>query len=207
MRNFLKNLLTDDEMKILGFLVFLGLLGLGIKFTGLTATNESEVVDSLNFEQNYEIKYDLNMVSQKELITIRGIGEKKAGDIISYRKEFGFSSKHDLKKIKGIGEITYNKIKDNFYDFESDSLIANDQKILLRKEKNITSESSKININSAAAEDLITLKGIGPKRAELILELRKQIGQFNNIEQLLEIKGIGPKTLENIKDRIYVGEP
>ena len=207
MRNFIKNLLTDDEMKILGFLVFLGLLGLGIKFTGLTATNESEVVDSLNFEKNYEIKYDLNTVSKKELITIRGIGEKKAEDIISYRKESGFSSKHDLKKIKGIGEITYNKIKDNFYDFESDSLIANDQEILLRKEKNIISESSKININSASKEDLITLKGIGPKKAELILELRKKIGKFDNIEQLLEIKGIGPKTLENIKDKIYVGEP
>ena len=110
MRDFIKNLLTDDEMKILGFLVFLGLLGLGIKFTGLTATNESEVVDSLNFEKNYEIKYNLNTVSKKELITIKGIGEKKAGDIISYRKEFGFSSKHDLKKIKGIGEITYKKI-------------------------------------------------------------------------------------------------
>ena len=204
MRNFLKNLLTDDEMKILGFLVFLGLLGLGIKFSGLTATNESEAVDSLNFEKNYEIKYDLNTVSKKELITIKGIGEKKAEDIIAYREEFGFSSKHDLKKIKGIGEITYNKIKDNFNDFEFDSLITNNSETLLEKEK--ITESSKININSASAEDLITLKGIGPKKAELILELRKKIGKFNNIQQLLEIKGIGPKTLENIKDRIYVGE-
>jgi len=56
---------------------------------------------------------DINTASQEELMLKLGIGEKKASSIIAYREEHG-SIKYleELKKVRGIGEKTFNKIKE-----------------------------------------------------------------------------------------------
>lgn len=62
-----------------------------------------------------------------------------------------------------------------------------------------------VNLNSASAEELSDhLVGIGPARAELIVQYREQIGGFTAVDQLLEVKGIGLATLEKNKDRIQL---
>ena len=62
----------------------------------------------------------------------------------------------------------------------------------------------KININTASAEELTDLKGIGEKKAEAIIEFRKTKGIFKKPEDLMKVPGIGPKTLEANKNRIEV---
>jgi competence protein ComEA len=62
----------------------------------------------------------------------------------------------------------------------------------------------KININSADQDQLMLLDGIGESYAQRIIEYREQNGPFAVPEDLLKIKGIGPKTLELNKDRILV---
>lgn len=58
-------------------------------------------------------KVNINSASQEELMTLSGIGEAKASDIIAYRQEHGpFSNPEDIMKIQGIKEGVYNKIKD-----------------------------------------------------------------------------------------------
>ena len=59
--------------------------------------------------------------------------------------------------------------------------------------------STLININTATAEELQQLPGIGPAYAGRILEWRVQNGRFTSIDQLIEIRGIGEKRLENIR--------
>ena len=63
-----------------------------------------------------------------------------------------------------------------------------------------TTASAKINLNSATAEQLASLPGIGPATARLIIEHRTQMGKFNRIEELLNVKGIGEKKFEALKD-------
>ena len=60
----------------------------------------------------------------------------------------------------------------------------------------------KININTATYELLNTIPGIGPKTANLIVEMRDQKGGFDTAEELLEIKGIGVKRLEKLKKHL-----
>ena len=59
-------------------------------------------------------KININTASKEELMTLAGIGESKADNIIKYRQENGsFSSVEDLTNVSGIGESIFNKIKDS----------------------------------------------------------------------------------------------
>ncbi len=57
----------------------------------------------------------------------------------------------------------------------------------------------KININKADKDTLLKIKGLGPTKAQNILDYRKKFGPFKKYEDLLKVKGIGEKTLELIK--------
>ena len=48
------------------------------------------------------------------------------------------------------------------------------------------------------------LVGVGPKKAMAIIEYREENGPFYTAEELVNVKGIGPKTLEKNKDNILV---
>ena len=71
--------------------------------------------------------------------------------------------------------------------------------------KNISALREKsININSAKLEELIMLPGIGEKTAEKIIELRKERGKFNTLEELMNVKGIGEVKFNKIKKFLYI---
>lgn len=61
-----------------------------------------------------------------------------------------------------------------------------------------------ININTASADELDSLPGIGPSIAQRILDYREENGPFAAIEDILNVSGIGPSTFEQIKDLITV---
>lgn len=60
----------------------------------------------------------------------------------------------------------------------------------------------KVSINTAPVEVLVDVPGIGPATAEAIVVYRSEIGQFQTLEDLMNVKGIGPKKFEKIKDLI-----
>lgn len=62
----------------------------------------------------------------------------------------------------------------------------------------------KININLADAATLQMIPGIGPSKAERILEYRETTGPFQNIEDIKNVSGIGNKTFENIREYLCV---
>jgi len=66
------------------------------------------------------------------------------------------------------------------------------------------STSAKISINTANANMLQTLPGIGPVLSERIIEYRNQNGLFGVIDDIKDVSGIGEKKFEGIKDLICV---
>ena len=67
-------------------------------------------------------------------------------------------------------------------------------------------ESTPVNINTAAAEELETLPGIGPVLAQRIVDYRAEHGAFASAEELLEVEGIGGAKLDKIRGGITLGE-
>ena len=68
--------------------------------------------------------------------------------------------------------------------------------------KTAVAQSQTVNINTANAEELATLRGIGPIKAAAIIRFREEHGPFASIDEMMAIKGIGEKTVE--KNRLLV---
>lgn len=64
-------------------------------------------------------------------------------------------------------------------------------------------QNAVVNINTASAEELMSLNGIGEKTAAAIIEYRKD-SPFEKPEDIMNVKGIGEKKYENIKNSICV---
>jgi len=67
-----------------------------------------------------------------------------------------------------------------------------------------TTTASKISINKATIEELMSLSGIGEAKAKLIIEYRKQNGAFTKIEDIMNVTGIGQSLFDKIKNNITI---
>ena len=63
-----------------------------------------------------------------------------------------------------------------------------------------------VNVNTATAEELETLTGIGPSLAQTIIDYRAEHGDFTAAEDLLNVKGIGEAKLEGFRAEITFTE-
>jgi competence protein ComEA len=63
-----------------------------------------------------------------------------------------------------------------------------------------------VNINTANAEELQLVPGIGPATAEKILQMRKSYGAFKSVDDLVAIRGIGKKRLDKMRKYLTVGK-
>ena len=65
-------------------------------------------------------------------------------------------------------------------------------------------EKSRVNINTATREELMTLTGIGASRADAILAYRREAGPFQKIEDIMKVSGIKEAAFQKIKEDITV---
>jgi competence protein ComEA len=171
---------------------------------------------------------DLNHASKAELLQVPGIGEKTVDRILEYRSRQRFHSVDDLVQVGGIRERTLDKLRRYFWvepESEQDTVTvtydapkpASESRISSSSrdsapKKSTTSHTKKsgltqvVNINTADAEELQTLEGIGPTRAADILRERAK-APFKTVDDLTRVKGIKQATLEKIRARATVGDP
>ncbi|MBR0261822.1 MAG: helix-hairpin-helix domain-containing protein [Selenomonadaceae bacterium] len=79
------------------------------------------------------------------------------------------------------------------------------KEILLQAQNSSSANSGDlVNINTADAERLATLKGIGPSLAQRIIDYREQNGAFKSVDEIKNVRGIGDKKFDAFKDKITI---
>ncbi len=106
-----------------------------------------------------------------------------------------YSTVDDVLKLAGTNETT------DLTALNPQSVLK-DHDLIIVPETRSKEESPKISINTADAEELCQLKGIGPSTAQKIIDYREENGLFQTLEDLMRVKGIGQSTFEKIMNDI-----
>lgn len=65
--------------------------------------------------------------------------------------------------------------------------------------------SQPVNVNEASAEEIAdSLKGVGLRKAEAIIDYRNKNGEFKHIDELVNVKGIGIRTVDINREYILL---
>ena len=64
-----------------------------------------------------------------------------------------------------------------------------------------------LNLNTATKDELVALPGIGPAKAQAIVDYRNQHGPFKSVDEIRKVKGIGEKLFLQIKPELAIGAP
>ena len=169
---------------------------------------ENLFLESENIDFDDEVDTYENNLETDDNITIHITGEVKYPGVVVLKNgdrivdaieaAGGETEEADLNKLNlaymlNDGEKIYVPNKN---DLENNGEV-------LENELNEGKENT-VNINTATAEELTELPGIGGATANKIIEYRKQNGKFQTIEELKNVAGIGNSKFENIKDKIKV---
>jgi competence protein ComEA len=70
--------------------------------------------------------------------------------------------------------------------------------------KTVATAAAPVNLNTATAEQLATIPGVGARTAERIIEYRQKNGVFKKVEDLMNVSGVGEKSFLKMKPLITV---
>lgn len=138
-------------------------------------------------------KIDLDMAPAIELSRLPRIGAGLASRIVANREAHGpFGSLDELDRVPGIGQSALDAVAP-FAAFSG------------RTRRQIAESSlNRIRINTANAEQLASLPGIGIVRAEAIVEYRLAHGRYRTVDDLARVRGIGVATVERLRPLVVV---
>ena len=180
---------------------------------GMMASPTKEKVMVTNAVNTTRVEETTTMMPQNCYVDIKGevlrpgvyefSCESRIQEVI--KKAGGFTEEADETKINLAQKITDQMqiIVPNVHSKQEDGLTeGNSEKGSSTNTSVSNSKQGTININTATLEELQTIKGIGKKKAEAILQYRKEHGAFRTKEDLLQVKGIGKKALEAIESQV-----
>jgi competence protein ComEA len=162
---------------------------------------------------------DLNQADHAQLLQLPGVGDNLARRIETYRAAHrGFRDVDELRQVSGIGPKMLEKLRPFVYvempvsDEEDESpaeptpprtakVVKEKMPLVAGKRKAALTE--RIDVNRAAAAELESLPGIGPKLSQRIVEAREK-KRFGSVEDLRRVPGIGAKTLERLRPHVIV---
>ena len=180
---------------------------------GMMASPTKEKVMVTNAVNTTRVEETTTMMPQNCYVDIKGevlhpgvyefSCESRMQEVI--KKAGGFTEEADETKINLAQKITdqMQLIVPNVHSKQEGGVTeGNSEKGNSSNSTPSNSKQGTVNINTATLEQLQTIKGIGKKKAEAILQYRKEHGAFRTKEDLLQVKGIGKKALEAIESQV-----
>ena len=180
---------------------------------GMMASPTKEKVMVTNAVNTTRVEETTTMMPQNCYVDIKGevlhpgvyefSCESRMQEVI--KKAGGFTEEADETKINLAQKISDQMqiIVPNLHSKQEGGVTeGNSEKGNMSNTTPSNSKQGTVNINTATLEELQTIKGIGKKKAEAILQYRKEHGAFRTNEDLLQVKGIGKKALEAIESQV-----
>ena len=173
--------------------------------TTTVCTTTQPETEPLIIEEVIKYPININIAPQKLLMQLPGIGEVKSAAIIAYRQTYGyFNHSDEIMNVKGIGQSTYDNIKNlittgtyqsdipSFAENEDISVVTTSpgQDVIItpaRPEETTTTLPIKlVNINTATKEELMESLSLSEEQAQAIVTHRENVGHnYTSIDELL----------------------
>mgnify|MGYP002716024579 FL=1 len=209
-KNEIVQLLTKWKIHIIIFMI--GLILFLVIFMLMRDNESSKYITTSNYnsqfsndERHYKTKKDLSTSSnENSTIYVDVKGAVKLPDVYEMKKNDRV--KDVLKKAKVLenADITKSNLSEKLTDQKMIYVpTKNESKIsdIPTNQSNLnTTESIKVNLNTATESELLKVPGIGPTKVKEIIKYREEKGQFNKVEDLKQVRGIGGKTFDKLKD-------
>lgn len=163
---------------------------------GVSATTAQKIVDGRPYSSLTDLEH------------VKGLSKTKVEamkDQITLGSTTASASKS--KKSKGSSTTTASRTENNENENVATSTSPSSSSRMTatgRSSNGKLAAGEKININTATAEQLDELYGIGPSRAQAIVDYRNEHGNFQSIEDIMKVNGIKQGEFDKIKDNITV---
>jgi competence protein ComEA len=137
---------------------------------------------------------DVDVAPADALVRLPRIGPGTAARIVQDRAARGpFGSLEGLARVSGLGEATIAALRPY-------AVFSGRPRVTVAQ----SAAAARVRINTAGAEELMTLPGIGPHLAAAIVEDRARRGPFRTVQELARVSGIGPGIVRRLETRILV---
>lgn len=195
-----KNTLASKIWFLFICTVVISTLVLGVKTVSFAQKKATEVLGAV---------IDINTADQKTLESLPGVGKATAKAIVAGRP---YKSIDDLKRVKGMSDAKIQALKDKVTvggaaaptaSATAPQKASSTQKSATEKVSKAASKlapDQRININTATKQEIEALPGIGPVKAQAIIEGRP----YDKPEDIMKVKGIKQKIFDKVKDNITV---
>ena len=223
--DYYKLQVLNNKKKVIILLVFVSLTILLVYYFLFYHSSNDEIIISDSIENNSNVisndTMDILYVDIKGQVNVPGVysfkqdNNARINDLIEkaggLTKDADTSTINLSKKLEDeMTVIIYSKKEiDNYVKTQNElskklelceTKVKNNACI---KEKNDQTKTSRVNINSASHDELITIPGIGDAKANAIIEYRNN-SKFNSIEDIKNVEGIGENLFASIKEYITV---
>lgn len=160
---------------------------------------DNSYTNNINLSKKVTDEMVIYINSNEEINNIKKLNNCNCDPIITYKEckpntITSTRTRTSTTQVKNITETTSTKVTSKRTSNKTTTTI-----------KTTTKSITKIiNINECTYEDLLEINGLGPSKAEKIIEYRNTNGKFTKIEDIMNVKGIGESLFEKIKDFIKV---
>ena len=152
---------------------------------------ENDIRSRADVSEENDGRIDINTASMETLLSVPGLSENNAREIILYRERHGgFAEIEELKQLPSFDEDTYLRVADKL--FASDSIDF------------YVPQHLRVNINTADLRELKAVPGMDSDVAENIIAYRKKYGDFQSVNELKDVYGIGEDTYNEIAGYLTV---
>ncbi|KXT78399.1 helix-hairpin-helix domain-containing protein [Streptococcus sp. DD13] len=197
---------------ILGLIVLVILLGTGSQkqaesLDQVLTAETTQIASSSQTEQEAETELASTriQVDVKGAVQSPGLYELSADSRVNDAIQLagGFTQQADIKSVNLAQKLTDEGVV--YVATKEEGISALPSPNAASSDQISSSKEERVNINTATAEELQTLTGVGQKKASDIIAYREENGPFQSIEDLSKVSGIGQKTIEKWKDHVTVG--